>query len=313
MRLFLIRTGGALLTLALVVGTARAQTVDEEPVGRLTIGPQVGILFPGMGDINDNLHVANRFLANDEVRGLDNVNTALVTGLDVRYRLTDRFSIGANWGAVNARSEFDVTRVSARFYSRATTYQFSGYYHFPFATRIDERMQFFAGGGLLLLRAGTVEWGLQPNQANRGSFHPEGDLAELSGRGKASGSATGFSVAGGGSYQLSSRFSLALDFGYRVAKMSDLTIDPNDVEGYYERFGTADENTTTREPGDWAIWDFFLRDPNATLPDGRKRTDPKVPGSDPTGCDTCPLYYDGGNIEVDFSGFFASVYLRVHF
>jgi len=165
-----------------------------------------------------------------------------------------------------------------------------------------------------LLSSGRVEWSLEDNTIN--SFRPDGDLAELSGRGKATGSGAGFTVSGGGSYQLSSRFSVAIDVGYRYGKLSDLKINPDDVEGFYERFGTGDGEDNSdliREPGDWAIWDFFLRDPNATLPDGRNRNDPKVPGDEKTGCADCPLYYHGGNIEVDYSGFFSSLYLRAHF
>ena len=80
--------------------------------------------------------------------------------------------------------------------------------------------------------------------------------------------------------------------------------------GDTERFNGSDipGQNVIREPGDWAIIDFFMGDPNAVW-DGRKRTDPKDQG----GCADCPLYYSGGPIEVDYSGLFATLSLRVHF
>jgi hypothetical protein len=56
------------------------------------------------------------------------------------------------------------------------------------------------------------------------------------------------------------------------------------------------------------VIDFFKRDTNAVF-EGRKRTDPEDDG----GCETCPLYYEGDPLEVDYSGPFLAVTLRAHF
>ena len=294
---------------------AAAQYVEEEPVGRLTIGGNIGALFPGMGDVNENFSVINRFLARDDIRSLSDIDVALVTGLDVRLKLTDRFSVGGNWGAYNARSEFDVTRARVRFYSRTTTYQGSVLYHLPGVVNLQERAQAYVGAGLIYLRSGTVDYELQDKTTN--FFLRDGDLAELSGKGKAYGDGSGFLVFVGGSFQLSGRFSVAADFGYRSAAIEDLELDGEEIEGYLERFGTVDDDDDDedifREPGDWAIYDFFLRDPNGETVDGRKRTDPKVPEEDMTGCADCPIYFTGGPIEVDYSGFFTQIAFRIHF
>lgn len=284
---------------------AAAQTVDEEPVGRLTVGGVIGVQLPGMDDLNANLDVVNEVLAKDKIVGVDHMNTALVTGLDVRYKLSDRISLGLQWGALNATSEIDVTLSTVRLYSRSTTYQGSVYYHIPGVERFSERLQVMAGAGILRLESGVVEWSLEDRTS---PFVDIPDLSQFSGSGKGTGTGTGFTIQGGATYMLSGGFSVAADVGYRFAKIGELTVDPRDVEG-------IEEGDPSIEPDDWAIWDFFLRDPNAELPDGRKRTDPRQPGTgQDTGCGDCGgPYYEGGPIEVDYSGPFTTISLRVHF
>jgi len=312
------------MILMLGVRPAGAQLVEEEKVGRLTIGGTLGFQLTAMGDVNDNIAVVNTFLDRDLIQPLDDVDVGLLTSLDVRYRLgqtppeedptasvpfTKRLSIGFAWGGLNTWSDFDVTRSTVRFFSRATTYYPYVLYHFPFIEPIAPRVQVYAGGGPIFLKAGRVEWSLEDNTTN--NFLVDGDLAELSGSGKASGSGTGFTLQAGASFQLNSRFSVALDAGYRRAKISNLTLDEADG-GEPERFPGGDGvEDVTREPGDWAIIDFFLRDPNGSF-DGRNRQDPE--NDDGTGgCPDCPLYYRGGPLEVDYSGAFSTISFRVHF
>lgn len=321
----------------LAVGTALcvtprpggAQLVDEENVGRLTIGFGIGILIPSMSEVNGNIDVVNPFLVREEIRELDHVSESLLTGLDVRYRLgntpkmedeegpirlLDRLSVGFNWGAVSARSQLDVSRAFVRFFSRATTYYPYVLYHLPFLDTAVPRAQLVVGGGPLLLRSGRVEWQLADKTAN--NFFPDiedgvGDLSELTGNGKATADALGFALQGGGTFMLNNRFSIGVDVGYRLAKLSDLEI--TDAEGQAElRFPNPEDVPVTRRPGDWAIIDFFKRDPNAEF-EGRKRTDPPTADPETGGCDGCPLYYRGGGLEVDYSGPFANITLRTHF
>lgn len=297
------------------VSDAQAQFIDEEPVGRLTIGGIIGAQFPGMKDINDNISTVNRFLTIEEVRRMDDVNVALVTGLDVRYKFSDRFSLALTWGALNARSEFDVTRADMRFYSRATTYGANLLYHFPGVVEFNDRLQVYAGGGFMLLQNGLVEWQAIDNTTN--FFLEEGNLSEMSGKGTATGSGSGLNLMVGGSFQMGARFSAAVDFGYRFGSLNNLELNDSEFEGLFERFGLGDpddgEDEIIREPGDWAVYDFFLRDPNSTSFDGRKRTDPREDGLEQTGCGDCPLYYTGGPIEVDYSGPYAQFSFRIHF
>lgn len=315
--LFLVVAG----ILGMLAVPAGAQLVDEEGVGRLTIGGGVGVLVPTMGAVNDNFGVVNPFLQRDEIRRLDKVKEGLLTHLDVRYRLgktppedpleeislRDRISIGFAWGAVNARSEInDITRVAVRFYTRSTTYYPYLLYHFPFFEQKVPRLQLTAGGGPWFLRSGYVEWKL--NDMTTNIFLVDGDISELAGTAKASGSATGFVFQAGASYMLNHRFSVAADFGYRRAKMSNVHLD--EAVGQDKRF-PGDDNPDTqdvvRRPGDWAVIDFFMRDKNAEY-NGTKRTDP----TDVGGCQDCPLYYEGGPLEVDYSGPFVALTLRLH-
>jgi hypothetical protein len=117
---------------------------------------------------------------------------------------------------------------------------------------------------------------------------------------------------------LNSTFSLAVDLGYRSGKLSNL--DLTEVTGQDKRFPGDDDgdptNDVVRRPGDWSVIDFFLRDRNAVFK-GRVRTDANQGGCDPNiedGIDEeCPLYYTGGDLDVDFSGPFLNFTVRVHF
>jgi hypothetical protein len=327
------RLAAALLLAVLVVPSlARAQLVDEESVGRLTVGLGVGVMVPSMQDVNDNAEIVSRFLARDEIRGLDPIHEGLLTHLDLRYRLgtspkeeadeavslLDRITIGFAWGSASAKTQFtDVTRAIARFYSRATTYHPYVLYHLPFLDRSIPRAQLVVGGGPLILQSADVEWIFIDNTSNQFFSDFEngvGDISELAGKAEASGSGLGFALQGGGSYMLNSRFSVALDLGYRVAKISDLSLD-SAVGQEDLRFPEPDPGSgdVIRRPGDWAVIDFFLRDRNAVY-EGRNRTDPGDDDPETGGCAECPLYFpETGPLEVDYSGPFATISVRVHF
>jgi len=311
----------ALVALALPV-PGHAQLVDEESVGRLTIGGGLGVIMPSMSDVNDNIRVVNPFLHRDEIRRLNPVREGLLTHLDVRFRLgntpkeepgepvsfKDRISVGFSWGAITARSEInDVTRVAVRFYARATTFYPYILYHLPLLESLEPRAQLMVGGGPILLRSGNVEWRVRDNTTN--IFIPEGDISELAGTSKASGTGAGLVLQGAASYQLNHRFSVGLDFGYRKAALKNLSLDQ--AVGQDKRFpgdDSGDPTNVVRRPGDWTVIDFFKRDPNAVY-EGRKRTDPVEDG----GCQNCPLYYTGGDLDVDYSGPFVTFTLRAHF
>jgi hypothetical protein len=145
-----------------------------------------------------------------------------------------------------------------------------------------------------------------------------GDLFELSGQGEAKGSALGFALQTGGTFMLNRRFSLGVDLGYRLAKISNLEI--SQAIGQERFLGQTQDKV--RRPGDWAIIDFFRRDPYAVF-EGRARTDVQDPQNpEAGGCgdnpdtpeyDPCPQYYRGGPLEVDYSGPFANLTFRAHF
>jgi hypothetical protein len=311
-----------LLLTAAVAPRAGAQIVDEEGVGKLTIGGMIGMGLTSMSDINQNLDVANVFLAREEVRSMDKIRSGILTGLDIRYKFAqtprepdsdeedspsfiDRLAIGLTWGAVNTKSGFDVSRATTRFYARSTTFYPYLLYHLPWIEEKLERTTLYVGGGPLFLTGGSIEWALGDSTTN--NFIDEGDLSEIAGQTRADGSGVGLVLQGGSSFMLNSTFSVALDAGYRFAKMD---VNLQEAEGQVKRFTGEDDdgNTIVRRPGDWSVIDFYERRLDGEY-DGRKREDPKDDG----GCADCPLYYQGGPIEVDFSGFFAVLAFRVHF
>ena len=316
--------GLALVLGAVHVPRAAGQIVDEEGVGRLTIGGGIGVSLTSMSNVNSNLSVANIFLENEEIRSIDKVRSGLLTGLDVRYKLgqtpllpdagdeerisfMDRLSIGFTWGAVNSETGFEVSRATTRFYARSTTYYPYLLYHVPWFEQKLPRTSFYFGGGPLVLSSVAVEWAVGDSTTN--NFIEEGDLSEIAGSSAASGSGLGAVVQVGSSFMLNSRFSLAMDVGYRYAKISNIEMER--AQGQMKRFpGDDDGNgqTVIRRPGDWSVIDFFERSPEGRF-EARFRPDPMEEG----GCAGCPMYYTGGETEIDFSGFFTNLSFRIHF
>jgi hypothetical protein len=318
----------ASLTMMAVVRPAEAQLVNDEAVGRLSIGSAIGPQVASMKDINDNLTVVNGILRRGEVGPVGKVRVALSTGLDVRFRLgrtppedpetkvtwKDRITLGFTWGGLNAETGINTGDATVRFFSRTTTYTPYLLYQLPYLEKVDQRAGLYVGGGPVFMRNGYIEWKVRDYTHN--NFLVDGDISELTGSGKARASGTGFMLMGGASYQLSHRFSVAVDMGYRRAKMTNVTITQGHTPGAWniEYFPNPAVGDQVPDPGDWGIIDFFDRDPNAVY-DGHKRTDPYDP-SDPNngGCSECRApWFKGGPINLDYSGPFTQFSFRVHF
>jgi hypothetical protein len=262
----------ALVSLTLLAGSVSAQLVEEEKVGRLTIGVGVGILLTSMTEVNRNIDVVNPFLNRDEIRSVDPVSDGVLTSLDIRYRLgnspkedpdeaigfLDRITIGFAWGAVNARTGLDdVSRARVRLYTRATTYYPFIMYHLPFLEKVAPRTQLLIGGGPIFLQNAYMEWELEDNTTN--IFIPEGDISELAGISNASGSGIGGVLQASGTFMLNSTFSTAVDLGYRYGKISNLVLD--NAQGQDKRFPGDDDPDSpdvVRRAGDWTVIDFFF-------------------------------------------------------
>ena len=148
--------------------------------------------------------------------------------------------------------DFGLRAVSVSF---ATTYSAYILYHLPFLEAKFPRTQLLVGGGPLFLRNSSVEWVVTDHKTN--NFFTEiengvGDLSELSGRGEAEGSGIGANLQGGGTFMLNRRFSVAVDFGYTLGKISNLTL--NEATGQSDlRFPNPDEVPVDRQPGTVAL------------------------------------------------------------
>jgi len=326
------------LGLVAFAAPARGQLYNEETVGRLRIGGTIGGVLSSMSAVNDNIGVVNGALALDEITSLSKINTSLLTALEIRYRLgrtpkedpdephrfLDRFTLGFAWGALQAGSTIDnIERVYVNYWSRATTYYPYLLYELPFFDTTQPRLETYVGGGPYFLTSGTVNWTLTDFTSNSFIDFPGiPDISELAGVAQAEGSATGAVLQGGIQFMLNKRFSVSADLGYRFAQMSNVTL--LSAQGQDARF--PGDPSQVRRPDDWSVIDFFLRDRNAVYDGQRpghqegidegvyppgpwKRDTPKTQG----GCETCPLYYTGGQLDVDFSGPFGSVSFWVHF
>jgi hypothetical protein len=293
----------ALLGLPVV---ASAQIIDEEEVGRFSLGGYVGYAGANLGRFNENIDVVNYFLNNQGIplREADGLHGAASARGELRYKLSDRWMVGLGVASTEAMSRFTVTLGAVDFYARSTQFIPSVYYVFPFVqnsekfSAVADRMNMYVGAAPIFFTAGKAHMRITDN-SNEPVFNVDGDLGELDGEGDATGTGIGLQGLFGVSYQLTSAFSLAGELGYRIGTISDLKIEK--ALGYDRDDTDDDENQ--REPGDKAITDFFQR------PDERNG----IPSEDIEG-NHIPYYsdYAPDPLDLDFSGVLIHIGIRLH-
>lgn len=283
----------------------RAQIIDEEDVGRLTLGFMLGYSGNSMGRFNENIGVVNYFLTHQgiQIRPADKLNGGNSVRGEARYKLSESFSVGLGVAGTESQSGFSVTFGGVDFYSRATLWTPSLYYSFPFVRSsskfesVADRLILYAGGGPVIIRNARAHMRIT-DRSREPFFDEEGDVSELSGRGDATGTGLGVQGLIGASYQLTRAISVVGEAGYRHARVTELTV--KNVEGFIEPFTQLDP--VPREPGDQAVYDFF---------DRKKRAD-GLPEEDINGAHI-PYYSDfDGPLDLDFSGVVLQVGLRLH-
>jgi hypothetical protein len=297
-----------LLFVALLVPTASlAQIIDEEEVGRLTIGGSIGFGGNSMSRYNENIGVVNHFISRQGVplRNADELDGGSIVRGEIRYKMSDRFVIGFGVGNAESKSAFDVQLGATNFYARSTLVMPALYYNLPFVQtseafiNVADRVNLYVGGGPICYTNARTRM-LIIDRSTEPVFNVDGDLGELDGEAEASGTGFGFQGLIGGSYQLTKTFSVAAEAGYRIGKVSDLKIDK--LMSFVRDDTENDPNR--REYGDRTIEDFFERD--------ERPTDPPFPDRDIEG-DPIPYYSDfDGPLDLDFSGITLTIGLRMH-
>lgn len=291
-----------LLELPLV---ASAQIIDEEEVGRFTIGGMAGYAGNSMGRYNENIDVVNYFLTTQGIalREADGFNGGASGTAELRYRVSDRWIVGFGVANSESKSSFSVTLGEVDFHARSTLYIPSIYYVLPFVqssesfSSVADRMNLYLGAAPVFFTRARTQMRIV-DRSNEPVFDIDGDLGELDGEGDADGTAIGLQGLLGISYQLTAALSLAGEVGYRYGKVTDLNVTK--TEGYVRDDTESDENR--REPGDQAIIDFFDREDRA---DG-------LPNEDIEG-NEIPYYSDfADKLDLDFSGFLIQIGFRIH-
>lgn len=284
---------------------SRAQIIDEEEVPRFTVGFMMGYAGNSMSRFNENIDVVNYFLTHQgiQIRTADRLNGGASIRGEARYKINDSFSLGMAVAGTESQSGFTVAFGGVDFYTRATLYTPSLYYSLPFVRTspkfesVADRMVLYVGGGPVFIARAKAHMRIT-DRSREPFFDEEGDVAELSGEGDATGSGMGFQAVVGASYQLTRGISVAAEAGYRHARVSDLTL--KNVRGFIEPFTQLDP--LPREPGDQAVYDFFNRGNRA---DG-------LPDHDINGAHI-PYYSDyDGPLDLDYSGVVLQVGLRLH-
>lgn len=298
---------GVLLSALFLPALADAQIIDEEEVGRLTIGGAIGYGGNSMSRYNENIGVVNHFITRQGVplREADDLNGGAIARAELRYKMSERFVIGFGIGNAESKSAFDVQLGATNFYARSTLLMPALYYNLPFVQNseafinVADRVNLYVGGGPIFYTNARTRMLIVDNSTEP-VFNVDGDLGELDGEAEASGTGFGFQGLMGGSYQLTRTFSVALEAGYRIGKVSDLKIDR--LMSFVRDDTENDPNR--REYGDRTIEDFFERD--------ERPTDPPFPDRDIEG-DPIPYYSDfDGPLDLDFSGVTVTIGLRMH-
>ncbi len=293
--------------LALSPNVSRAEIINEEEVGRFILNIGVGYQGTAMSDFNSSIHVVNYFLeTNQGLRTADDLSGSASALGEVRYKFTERFSVGLGVSNTQAKSTFDVTFGAVDFYTRATAWSPMVYYHLPFVQSMEsfenvaDRMSLYVGAGPVFLTKGLGHMRVI-DRTTEPTFRDDGDLIEVDGQGQVRGSGVGIQGLVGASWQLTSFVSFSGEIGYRSAKISNPDIVM--AEGF-ER-NVAEDDPDRREPLDQAVIDFFKRENPG--PDNRP------PGFPLTDIEGNPIpYYSGGPMDLDFSGVQLRVGMRFH-
>jgi len=283
---------------------ASAQIIDEEDVGRFTLGAMIGYAGNSMSRYNENIDVVNHFLTNQGIplREADGFSGGASVQGEVRYRVSDRWIVGFGVANSESKSAFDVTLGAVDFYARSTLYIPSVYYVLPFIQNsekfasVADRMNMYIGAGPVFFTRARTHMQII-DRSNEPVFNIDGDLGELDGDGDANGSAVGMQALFGTSYQLTAALSLAAEIGYRFGQVNDLEV--TNATGYVRDDTENDENR--REPGDDAIINFFERDDREGVPEEDIEGNP------------IPYYSDyPDDLNLDFSGFLVQLGFRIH-
>lgn len=283
---------------------ASAQIIDEEDVGRFTLGATIGYAGNNMGRYNENIDVVNHFLTHQGIplREADGFSGGASILGEVRYRVSNRWIVGFGVANSESKSSFDVTLGAVDFHARSTLYIPSVYYVLPFVqssekfASVADRMNMYIGAGPVFFTRARTHMQII-DRSNEPVFDIDGDLGELDGEGNGSGTGVGLQGLFGVSYQLTAALSLVGEVGYRYGTVSDL--DTSNVIGYIRDDTENDENR--REPGIDAIINFFERDDREG-----------VPPEDIAG-NHIPYYSDyPDKLNLDFSGFLIQLGFRIH-
>lgn len=302
--------GGAVvaaLVLALVPAGAGAEIIDEKEVPRLSVGFLLGYAGNSMGRYNENISVVNHFLSTQgiPVREADKLGGGASVQGELRYKFNPQFSLGLGVASLESKSAFSFTLAEINFYARSTAISPMLYYHLPFVQKsekfidVADRMSLYVGAGPVILTKGSTLVRIIDG-SNEPQFNADGDMSEIDGEGKATGSGGGFRGLVGGSYQLTGRFSFAAEVGYRYGKITNLKIDETTLRGFERDIGQNDPER--REPLEQAIRDFY----------DRAQRPPALPDMD-INRNHIPYYSDfEGPLELDFSGVTLQVGFRLH-
>lgn len=310
-----LAVAAALLALA-IPAVAPAEVIDEEEVSHFSMGFLFGYSGTRMTAFNENIDVVNFFLAHqgEPIRAADRLTGSMSGRVELRYKFGQKVSVALGVGNTEAKSAFNVTWAQSNFYTRGVVWSGMVYYHLPFVqsapmfTSLADRMSLYVGAGPVLLTQVSTHV-LIVDRTVEQSFMVDGDLGEIDGVADATGS-NGLGVQGlvGASWQLTRRFSVAAEAGYRFVKSKDLTV--THMEGLRHREVETDKKARP-DPMDQAMYDFFHRE----LGSRERRDWPGVfiPEKDEISGEHILYYSDYGTpLDLDFSGFQAQIGLRIH-
>jgi hypothetical protein len=173
----------AVLAGALVSGgwmSGAAHAAPFAPPQRFSISGQAGLTGTKMGEVNDDIERANRFLTQQNWRNVDEITTAFTFRGDIRANVMGPWYIAAGISRLTASSGVDFDQV-IDVKPSATIYRATVSYQLPFW--IKDKIRFAVGAGLDHAASSKMEISHEHRNVEAGTLRLESLRYEGSGTG----------------------------------------------------------------------------------------------------------------------------------
>ena len=288
-----LRLTTTLTSVSLFLAVPAQGVFAEDPVGRISLGINLGASYLTMGDVNDEVNRGNRDLFSEpNWKPMEDLALGFSFRADLKAAVKDPFFISLGRGNIRGHTGVAFNRVID---VDASTTVYYGRLLWAIPWRPMENGRFFLGGGPLILRDMELEvaheWDLIPKRPERR------ETLVMNGSG------SGFQLDLAAEYLLSDHMTISLDTGYRWAK-GDLDAWLLTVDNWETRPGQDPEPDNQQLFWESYLVGAFIADPGTRPADNSQRNFDGPPLDVVEPVQGLGLDFSGARIEVGF---------RIHF